>query len=421
MPIADPRALLREAFAVAVAAADPRSAVAAHLPDPPRGRTVVVGAGKAAAAMAAAFEHSWPRRCEGIVIVRDGYVRPTRAIEIVEAGHPLPDARGAAATARVLDLVRGAGADDLVVALISGGASALLVAPRPGVSLAEKQAITRALLNGGAPIDQINGVRKHLSTVKGGQLAAAASPARVVALIVSDVVGDDVGVIGSGPTAADPTTCADALNILARHRIAVSATIRDGLVSGAWETPKAIAATVDNRIIARPAAMLAAVADWAARQGLSCLNLGDGFDQSAAEIAADHARRIAAIVSGRAGPKPPCLVISGGEAVVTVSGHGTGGPNTEFALHLALLLGGAHGVYVLAADTDGTDGIGGHAGAVIAPETLARATHAGLDPRRALSNSDSAGVFAALDDLLVTGPTFTNVNDFRAVLIDAPD
>ncbi|MDX2143581.1 MAG: glycerate kinase [Rhodospirillaceae bacterium] len=417
----EPRQVLRQLFDAAVTAARPHTVVPVHLPAHfpvgPKGRLIVLGAGKAAAAMAQAVEAHWDAPLSGLVVTRDGYGVPTRAIDVVEAAHPIPDARGVAAAQRVLDLARSATADDLVLCLLSGGASALLALPAPGLSLDEKRRITSHLLQRGAAIAEINCVRKHLSAIKGGRLAQACAPAEVISLIISDVVGDDPAVIASGPTTPDSSTCADALAVLTRYGVEISAAVRDNLATGRWETPKRLDGRVTNRIIARPRDSLAAAAKVARDLGLACVNLGDGFEGTAAEIAKAHAEHARAIVHGRSAFKPPCVLLSGGEAVVTVTGRGVGGPNTEFALALALELRGAPGIHAIACDTDGTDGNGDHAGAVVTPETLARARAAGIDPAAAQSANDTATLFQAIGDLVSPGPTFTNVNDFRAVLV----
>lgn len=413
--IGHPRHFLREVFDVAVAAVQPSCSLAGALPSPPRGRVMVVGGGKGAAAMAVAVEAAWPGRCRGLVVVRDGYGQPTRDITVVEARHPVPDGRGVNATGEILALVRSATADDVVLCLISGGASAALVLPRDGVSLAEKQAITRHLLNSGASIREINTVRKHLSAIKGGQLAVAAAPAEVIGLIVSDVVGDDIATIGSGPTVADPTTTTEALDVLARHGVETSDHVQRGLASGAWETPKSLSPRVTNTIIARPRDALGAARRWAEQRGIACIDLGDRFDRESAVVASQH---LPAISAASQAPHPS-LILSGGEATVVVKGAGTGGPNTEFAVALALALeqAGLDRVWCLAADTDGTDGVGGHAGAITDPEMLMRCRGLGLDAGRALAMNDTAPLLARSGNLLVTGPTFTNVNDFRAILV----
>lgn len=415
--ISDPKSFLVRLFRSSLAAVNPRRTVLAHLPPRPKGRLIVLGGGKGAGAMAAGVEDQYGGGIEGLIVTRDGYRLPMRHIEVVEASHPVPDVRGAAAAERMLQIARSAEADDLVLCLISGGASALLVAPAEGLSFEEKQAINRQLLRSGAAIDEMNCVRKHLSRIKGGRLAEACFPAKVLSLIVSDVVGDDVSVIASGPTAADPTTCADALAVLGKYGIAVSDLIRRNLQSGVWETPKVLNANIENKIVSRPRDAFKAAHTALKEAGLAYIDLGDALADDADKLAALHADRVRRIVSGKDNVKLPCVILSGGEGVVRVKGGGRGGPNTEFALHLARELQGMPNVFALACDSDGTDGNGDHAGAVVAPDTLARAATKGLDPALFLAANDTAGFFTALGDAVITGPTFTNVNDFRAVLI----
>lgn len=412
-----PAELLRSLFDEAVAAAQPSRFLAAGLPRPPqRGRTIVLGAGKGAAAMAAAFDAAWAPPCSGLVVTRDGYAQPAGRIEVVEAGHPTPDPRGVQAAQRILVLARSAGPDDLIVCLISGGASSLLPAPRPGISLDDKRGVTRELLARGATIGQLNTVRKHLSQIKGGQLALAAGSASVVALIVSDVVGDDIATIGSGLTAPDPTSCADAWAVLSAFDITPPPAAAKAWRTAEWETPKSLPATVENYVLASSRTALDAARAWARRAGLETIDLGDRFEGDVEAIARQHAEHVAKV---RSSATKPVLLLSGGEATVVVRGNGKGGPNTEFALRLALELEAmaVKGVWALVADTDGTDGVGNQAGAIFDPELLSHARKIGCDPRRALSRSDSAGFFAAAGGLLVTGPTYTNVNDFRAILV----
>ncbi len=402
-------------FEDAVAAVAPELRLPPHLPARPRRHTVVLGAGKAAAAMAAAVERHWQGPLSGLVITRYGHGVATERVEVVEAGHPLPDSAGRAAARRILDLAAGAGVDDLVLALLSGGGSALLTLPAQGVTLEEKQAVTAALIRSGAAIAEINCVRKHLSAIKGGRLAAATA-APLAALLISDVAGDDPAVIASGPTVADPTTCADALAVLARHRIEAPAGVRAHLDSGRGETPKPgdeRLARARHVIIASPREALAAAARTARRAGFEAVLLGDDLEGEASALA----RRHAALALAEAGAGQPLALISGGEVTVTVRGTGRGGPNAEYLLALALALDGAPGVHAIACDTDGIDGSEANAGAVIAPDTLARARAAGLEPERHLADNDAYGFFAALGDLVVTGPTRTNVNDFRAILV----
>jgi glycerate 2-kinase len=419
----DPRAFLRALFDAAVAAAQPGTCVPPHLPPPPKGRTVVVGAGKAAAAMAQAVEAHWPGPLEGLVVTRHGQKLPTRFIEVAEGSHPVPDAEGEAAARRMLALVRGLGADDLVLCLMSGGASAILALPAEGLTLADKQEVNRALLRSGATIHEMNCVRKHLSGIKGGRLAAACGAARVVTLAISDVPGDDPSVIGSGPTVPDPTTFADARAILAKYGITPPAPVAKRLASGPeQETPKPgdpRLARASYQLVATPQISLEAAAKAARAAGIVPLILSDSIEGEAREVA----RAMAAIARQAVRfdqPAPaPCVLLSGGEATVTVRGKGKGGRNTEFLLALALALGGAPGIAALAGGTDGIDGTEDNAGAVILPDTLARAARAGLEPRAMLDDNDAYSFFSALGDLLVTGPTQTNVNDFRAILVDA--
>ena len=421
MAAPDPRVLLRSLFDAAVAAADPARIVPQHLPESPKGRTIVVGAGKAAAAMAAAVETHWRGPLQGLVVTRVGHGAPTKRIRVIEAGHPNPDIAGMAAAAEILSLMRGLTSDDLVLALISGGGSALLSLPAGEVTLADKQAITRALLKSGARIDEMNAVRKHLSAIKGGRLAIAAAPARVVTLIISDVPGDDLSVIASGPTVADITTLADAREVLARYRIDLPPRIAAHLADPLNETPKPgdpRLAKVENRLIATPRGSLLAAAAKAREAGYAPLILGDAIEAEARECAIVHAG--IALSAARHGEPiaAPCVLLSGGETTVTIRGQGRGGRNSEFALSLAIALDGRDGVFALAADTDGIDGFEAAAGAMVTPDTLARARALGLDPRARLDDNDSYSLFAALSDLVVTGPTLTNVDDFRAILIE---
>mgnify|MGYP005855941565 CR=1 FL=1 len=414
----DPAPFLRRLFDAAVAAADPMRVIPGHLPPRPPGRVVVVGAGKASARMAEAVESVWGP-CEGLVITRYGYERPTQRVEIAPAAHPVPDAAGAAATARILDLLAGLGAGDFVLALISGGASALLVAPVAGVTLAEKQAVNAALLASGAPISAMNVVRRHLSRVKGGQLAAAAHPARMLALLISDVPGDDPATIGSGPTVgADP---GDAAGIVARYGLRLPEAVVAALArpSGVVPPGDPRLAGVENRVIAAPAQSLAAAAALAT--GHDVRRLGDALEGEARDVAGAHAAQALDIRQRIVPGDRPVLLLSGGELTVTIRGDGIGGPNAEYALALALALGGAPGIHAIAGDTDGVDGAAEVAGAVIGPATLTRARTLGLDPAAALARNDAHSFFAALGDQVVPGPTLTNVNDFRAILILPPD
>jgi glycerate 2-kinase len=418
---ANPRELLRAMFDAAVAAAQPALCVPQHLPAPPAGRLIVIGAGKASAAMARAVEDHWHGPVSGLVVTRYGYGVPCKRIEIVEAAHPVPDACGERAAQRMLHLVQGLTADDLVLCLISGGGSSLLPLPLPGLTLADEQALHRALLASGAGIGDMNCVRRHLSAIKGGRLAAACSPARVVNLVLSDVPGDDPVDIASGPTVADASTCADALSILRRYRIDVPARALDLLESGAGESLKpgdARLPEIDTRFIATPQMALEAAAQVARDAGYEVHILGDAIEGEAREVAKAMAG-IALQVARRGQPfKAPCILLSGGETTVTVRGSGRGGRNVEFLLSLGIALDGEAGVHAIAGDTDGVDGQEEIAGALLAPDTLARAWARGIHPRERLDDNDGHGFFGALGDAVVTGPTLTNVNDFRAILID---
>jgi hydroxypyruvate reductase len=404
----------------AIKAALPEHCVPPHLPPPPKGRTIVVGAGKASAAMARAVEQHWLGPLSGLIVTRYGHGVPTERIEVVEAAHPVPDAAGRAAAERILAMVQGLTADDLVLCLISGGGSALLALPAPGLTLADKQAVNKALLKSGAAIGEMNCVRKHLSAIKGGRLAVAACPAPVVTLMISDVPNDDPSVIASGPTVADPTTSADALAILEKYGIDGPPAVLTHLRRGDNETPKLgdpRLAGVENRIIATPQQSLEASASIARAAGFAPLILSDSIEGEARDVALVHAA-IARHCSRHGQPiASPSAILSGGETTVTVRGKGRGGRNAEFLLALAVALEGLAGVDALAADTDGIDGTEDNAGAVITPDTLARAAQRGLDAKTFLADNDGYSFFSALDDLVVTGPTFTNVNDFRAILV----
>lgn len=416
----DPAAFLRHLFDRAVEVADPMRSLARHLPPKPAGRVVVVGAGKASARMAEAVEAVWGP-CEGLVITRYGYGRPCKGIEIVEASHPVPDAAGADATARMLALLQGLGEDDFVLALISGGASALLVAPVDGVSLDEKKAVNAALLASGAPIDRMNTVRKHLSRVKGGQLAAAAHPARMLCLMISDVPGDDPAFIGSGPTVADASTPADARAVLTRWSVPVPDSVQVALhgTSGVIAPGDLRLSRVENVIYAAPAQSLAAATEAAG--DLDVRLLGDALEGEARDVAVEQARLALDIAESLCPGDRPVLLLSGGELTVTRRGDGIGGPNAEFCLSLALALQGHPRIHALACDTDGVDGAAEVAGAIIGPDTLPRARAAGWDGAEALARNDAHSFFGAIDAQVVPGPTLTNVNDFRALLILPPE
>ena len=425
--------LLRSLFDAAVAAAQPRLLLPERLPPPPRGRTAVVGAGKAAAAMARAVEEHWHGPLSGLVVTRYGHGVPCEHIEVVEAAHPVPDRRGQDAAGRILAIAEELTADDLLICLISGGGSALLTLPAPGITLADKQAVSRGLLRCGAPIGDINCVRKHLSAIKGGRLAAAAHPARVMTCLISDVPGDDPSMIASGPTVPDPTTFADALAVLGRCGVDAPPAVKARLLAGAGATSLAgfAAAAPDETpkpgdpefagdglvMLAKAADALAAAVAAARSAGITPVLLGDDLQGEAREIGAEHARLALACASGTGPVRPPCVLLSGGETTVTVRGDGRGGRNAEYLLSLAIALDGHPSIWAIACDTDGIDGTEDNAGAVAGPGTLARARAASLDPIRHLAANDAYGLFAALDDLVVTGPTRTNVNDFRAVLV----
>ena len=415
--------LLRDLFDAALAAADPARCLPPCLPPPPKGRTIVIGAGKAAAAMARALELHWQGiSLEGFVVTRYGHGMPCQRIEVIEAAHPVPDGAGEVAAQRALQAVRGLSADDLVLVLLSGGASALLVAPAPGVTLADKQAVTRALLASGASIHEINCVRKHLSAIKGGRLAAAAWPAPVLTLAISDVPGDDPATIGSGPTVPDPTTSADAREVLRRHGMEAPPAVRDWLLGDAAETPKPGAARLsvaEYRVIATAQQALAAAAETARAAGVTPLILGDAIEGEAREVARVLAGIARSCAQHGTPLSPPCVLLSGGETTVTMKGGGRGGRNAEFLLALALALAADPAISALACDTDGIDGSEDNAGPIVTPQTLAGAAAAGLDAQAMLADNDAYGFFAATGGLVMTGPTRTNVNDFRAILVQA--
>jgi glycerate 2-kinase len=416
-----PQVLLRHMFDAAIAAAQPARCLPPHLPTPPRGRTLVVGAGKASAEMARVLEQHWPGELSGLVITRYGYQVRCDRIEIVQAAHPVPDQAGLDATRRILSMVSSLSADDLVICLISGGGSSLMVMPGEGLQLADKQRINQALLASGASIGEINCVRRHLSGIKGGRLGAACHPARVVTLLMSDVPGDDPSDIASGPTTADGSTCTDALAILRRYGIDPGAAALQLLAGAAGESVKPADARLANhetRMIATPQMALEAAATVAREAGVHAYILGDSIEGEAREVGkvmagmARHAARYGqAFVT-------PCVLLSGGETTVTVRGSGRGGRNVEFLLSLGIALGGTPGIHAIACDTDGVDGQEEIAGAVLGPDTLARAQALGINARESLANNDGHGFFQALGDSVVTGPTLTNVNDFRAIFID---
>lgn len=416
----NPRDLLRQMFDAAVEAAQPVHCIPRYLPEPPLGRTVVIGAGKASAEMARVLEAHWPGPLSGLVVTRYGYAAPCERIEILESAHPVPDAAGMTAAQRILASVQGLCADDLVICLISGGGSALMPLPAAGLRLEDKQAINQALLKCGASINEMNCVRRHLSAIKGGRLAAACAPARVVNLMISDVPGDDPVNIASGPTVGDPTTCADALAIVQRYAIALPEAARTLLNSGASESVKPGDPRLMNcetHLIATPQMALEAAAAVARAAGITPYILGDAIEGEARDVGKVMAG-IALHVAAHDQPfARPCVLLSGGETTVTVGGNGRGGRNVEFLLSLGIALDGCPGVHAMAGDTDGVDGMEEIAGAMLAPDSLARAWELGLRARDSLANNDGHGFFGALGDAVVTGPTRTNVNDFRAILI----
>ena len=419
----EPRALLRAMFDAAVAAALPDKSVPLHLPPPPQGRTVVVGAGKASAAMARALEDHWAGPLTGLVVTRYGHSAPCQRIEIVEAAHPVPDAKGREAAARILQMVQGLTEDDLVIALISGGGSSLLSLPALGLTLEDKQAVNRALLRSGAHIGEMNTVRKHLSAIKGGRLAAAAAPAKVVTLVISDVPADDPSVIASGPTIADATTFAEARAVLAKYGITEPKPVVRHLERAENETPKPgdpALAGASTIMIATPQMSLEAAASVAREAGVTPLILGNAIEGEAREVG-----RVMAGIARQASlydqpAAKPVVLLSGGETTVTVSGKGRGGRNVEFLLSLAVELNEQPGVFALAADTDGIDGAEEVAGAIITPDTISRAAAKAVSAKERLADNDGHGFFEALGDQVITGPTLTNVNDFRAILILPP-
>lgn len=415
--------LLLKMFHAAVDAAAPRLCVPPYLPSPPRGRTVVVGAGKAAAAMAQAVESHWPadRLLSGLVVTRYHHgVGPLRRIEVVEAGHPVPDAAGEQAATRMLQMLGGLTQDDQVLCLMSGGASALLALPAPGLTLADKQAVSRALLRSGASIDEMNCVRKHLSAIKGGRLAQSAAPAKLVTLMISDVPGDEPSVIGSGPTVPDASTLAEARAVLARYGITPPPAVLARLEASEAETPKPgdpVFSGSEALVVATPQKSLEAAANVARQAGITPLILGDTIEGEASEVARVMAGIARHCARHRQPVAPPCVLISGGETTVTVRGNGRGGRNVEFLLALALALDAHPDVYAIACDTDGIDGTEDNAGALLAPDTLVRGAANGINAADRLADNDGYGYFSALNDLIVTGPTRTNINDFRAILV----
>ena len=421
MPAIDPPQFLLDLYAAAVDAASAKKCLPAFLPQSsPLGRTLVIGAGKGAAAMAQVVEAHWQGDISGLVVTRYGHGADCGRIEVVEAAHPVPDEAGRQAALRMIEMVQGLSENDLVLCLISGGGSALLALPASGITLEQKQAINKALLTSGATISEMNCVRKHLSAIKGGRLALACAPARVVTLLISDVPGDDPGIIASGPTLADPTTCEQALVVLRKYRIEVPAAIQQHLESGAGETPKpgdARLARNEQHVIATAQHALEAAAASARAAGITPYILSDGIEGEARDIGLMHASIAKQIVAHGQPFARPCVLLSGGETTVTVRGKGRGGRNAEFLLSLAVALDGIADVHAIACDTDGIDGSEDNAGALCRPDSLSRAVALGLHPRAMLDNNDGYGFFSALGDLVVSGPTRTNVNDFRAILI----
>ena len=416
----EPRTILLDLFQAALAAADPVKVLPGFLPPRPKGRTVVVGAGKAAASMAKAVEAHWDGPLEGLVVTRYGHALPCERIEVIEAAHPVPDAAGREAARRILELASGLGPDDLLLCLISGGGSALLALPADGLTLEDKQAISKELLRSGADISEMNCLRKHLSAIKGGRLAAAAHPARVVSLLISDVPGDDPATIASGPTVPDPTSLADARAVLEKYGITPPPAIASHLENPGSESPKpgdARLSTSTIEMISAPQASLEAAAEVARAAGVTPLILGDAIEGEAREVAKVMAgMALQTVRHGQPAPAP-CVLLSGGETTVTVRGKGRGGRNAEFLLALAVALNGQPGIYAFAGDTDGIDGTEDNAGAVLLPDSIARADEKGIGAKALLADNDGYGFFSALGDLVVTGPTLTNVNDFRAILI----
>jgi hydroxypyruvate reductase len=415
-----PRALLVKMFEAAIESAQPGHCVPLHLPEPGTGRTIVIGAGKASSAMARALEQHWVGPLTGLVVTRYGYAAPCERIEIVEAAHPVPDQAGLDAARRMMSLVQGLSADDTVICLISGGGSALLPLPLEGITLEDKQLVNRALLASGATIGEMNCVRRHLSGIKGGRLAAACHPARVVTLLISDVPGDRPADIASGPTVGDPTTCLDALAIVKRYGIELPAAVREVLESGRGESIKpgdARLARCETRMIATPQMALEAAAVVAREAGITPYILGNAIEGEARDVGKAMAGMALQVAEYGQPFAKPCVMLSGGETTVTVRGQGRGGRNVEFLLSLGLTLEGRAGIHAIAGDTDGVDGQEEIAGAVLAPDTLARAWGLGIKPADSLQNNDGHGFFGALGDSVVTGPTLTNVNDFRAVLV----
>ncbi|MCF4098318.1 glycerate kinase type-2 family protein [Maritalea mediterranea] len=411
----DPKSLLQHLFERAIAVADPMQCIASHLPPPPKGRLVVVGAGKASARMAEAVEQNYETALEGLVITRYGYARPTEHIEVVEAAHPVPDQAGVNATRRMLNLVSNLTPDDMVLALISGGGSALLCAPIDGMTLEQKQQINKKLLQSGAPISAMNAIRQHFSAVKGGKLAAACTPAQVHGLIISDVPGDDPEIIASGPTVPPSKPLSDIQALAAKWHLDIEPSLIE--LASKTKRPAFANTSILNQVVAAPSQSLTAAKQAAKRQGCDVVLLGDDLEGEARSLGKTHARMVLERSKTRRASEPPLLILSGGECTVTKSGDGIGGPNAEYALAALIALEGAQNIALLAADTDGVDGAAEVAGAFVLPDSWQRAGAQKLDPTAYLSRNDAHSFFAALGDQLITGPTLTNVNDFRAFLI----
>lgn len=416
----DPKTILRSLVDAAIAAADPNTRVPAVLPSAPE-RAIVIGAGKASAAMAKGLEKAWPDTdLKGLVVTRYGYEVACDRIEIVGASHPVPDQAGQEAAVRIVEIAKSAGKDDLVIALISGGGSALLTAPAAGITFEEKQDVNRLLLRSGADIGEMNTVRKHLSAIKGGRLAEAAYPAKLISVLISDVPGDDPAVIASGPTVPDPSTFAEARAIIEKYDMAVPDSVRRHLEAAENETPKPGDTLFERTEIvfaAKPDKSIAAAAEAARQHGLTVVDLGDRLEGEARDLGREHAKIALECKAGSGPASPPCVILSGGETTVTMTSDGRGGRNTEYLLGVADGLDGAEGIYAVACDTDGIDGSEDNAGAFIDPTTIARAAETGLSLSAALKNNDAYSLFQNTGDLLITGPTFTNVNDFRAILV----
>ncbi|HEX2604090.1 MAG TPA: glycerate kinase [Oxalicibacterium sp.] len=417
----EPRQFLNDLYAAAVEAVSPQKCMPAYLPKQPvKGRTLVIGAGKGAAAMAKVVEDNWPGKVEGLVVTRYEHGADCKQIEVVEAAHPVPDEAGRAAAGRMLEMVKGLTEDDLVLCLITGGGSALLSLPGEGITLEQKQALNKALLKSGATISEMNCVRKHLSAIKGGRLALACAPARVVTLLISDVPGDDPGVIASGPTLPDPTTCEQSLAILKKYNIDIPDNVRKHLESGAGETPKPgdpRFARNEHHVMATAQHALEAAAAKARAAGITPYILSNDLEGESRDVGMVHAALAKQVAAYGQPFAKPCVILSGGETTVTVRGKGRGGRNAEFLLSLAVTLNGQQGIHALACDTDGIDGSEDNAGAIYQPDSMKRAADKGLNAKAMLENNDGYGFFSALGDLIVSGPTRTNVNDFRAILI----